>query len=204
MAIDLRFETEAVLLDLNSLDDFPPEDLVAGLHVGHVQIGKHVGKQGQEAVAHGMPEIKNARRAAAGKTAPEHHIRLVGKKRRQELVVFFRVLLQVGVLDDDVARDLARAKLVRNAAPLPQFTGWCLTRMAGLPAAISSTILPVPSVEQSLTIMTSSTGRCAQTVRTRSLIVPQFVVYGNDHREARGHIRIIENSGGFSAFEGPF
>src|SRR5262245_14255775 len=48
---DLGLEPEPVLLDDHRLDHLAPEGLVAGLHVGEVQVGEHVGQRGEEPVA---------------------------------------------------------------------------------------------------------------------------------------------------------
>jgi hypothetical protein len=40
---DLRLEPKAVFLDRNGLKDLSFDRFVAGLHVGKVEIGKHVG-----------------------------------------------------------------------------------------------------------------------------------------------------------------
>ena len=52
-----------------------------------------------------MPEIQNAVRAAASeKTRAKHHIRLAGKNRREQQVIFTRIIFQIRVLDDDDLR----------------------------------------------------------------------------------------------------
>ena len=57
---DLGLEAEAVLLDVDRLDHLAAEGLVAGLHVGQVQVGEHVRQHVQEAVADGVPEVEHA------------------------------------------------------------------------------------------------------------------------------------------------
>ena len=59
LCCNLRFKAKAVLLYLYVLDDFSPEDLVASLHVREVEVGEHIGEQGQEAIANPVPEIKD-------------------------------------------------------------------------------------------------------------------------------------------------
>src|SRR5262249_1953687 len=41
---NFRFETEAIRFEGNSLQDFASENLVAGLHVGKLQVGENVRK----------------------------------------------------------------------------------------------------------------------------------------------------------------
>ena len=58
------FESEPVGLDLDSLQHFSPEHLVARLHVRQFQICENVRKQRQQAVRHVMPEVVHALRPA--------------------------------------------------------------------------------------------------------------------------------------------
>ena len=44
-------EAETLLLEVYALDDICPEQFIAGLHVGEVQVGEHVGQESEEAVA---------------------------------------------------------------------------------------------------------------------------------------------------------
>ena len=46
-----RLKTEAFLLEIDALNYVGTEKLVAGFHVGEVQVGEHVGQEGEEAVA---------------------------------------------------------------------------------------------------------------------------------------------------------
>src|SRR5207247_11398615 len=55
---DLRLEAEAVLLDVDRLDDLSTKDLVTGLHVGEVQVGRHVRHRREDAVADGVPVVE--------------------------------------------------------------------------------------------------------------------------------------------------
>src|SRR5689334_9374155 len=45
---DLRLETEAVLFHGDGADDLGAEGLVAGLHVGEVQVARHVAQRGEQ------------------------------------------------------------------------------------------------------------------------------------------------------------
>ncbi len=42
------------------MDQFAAEDFVAGFHVGEVDIGEHVGSQGEGSVTHAMPVIEDS------------------------------------------------------------------------------------------------------------------------------------------------
>src|SRR5258706_917879 len=55
---DLGLEAETVLLDRDRLDHLAPEGLVAGLHVGKVQVGEHGVKKREHAVADAVPEVE--------------------------------------------------------------------------------------------------------------------------------------------------
>ena len=98
---DLGIEAEAVLLQLDCLDDLAPEDLVAGLHVGEVEVGEAVGQQGQQPVGDHVPEKQHPVRVAAGEARAVDHVGVVLEDRRDQPRVVGRVVFQVGVLDDD-------------------------------------------------------------------------------------------------------
>jgi len=53
---DLRLNAETVLLNAQPLDNIGPEQFVAGFHVGEIQVGEHVGEEGEDSVSHIMPE----------------------------------------------------------------------------------------------------------------------------------------------------
>ena len=57
---DFRLEPEPVLLDGDARGDRPFQDLVAGLHVGEVQISKYVRDQGKAVIPQAVPEIEHA------------------------------------------------------------------------------------------------------------------------------------------------
>ena len=98
---DLGFEAEAVFLEMDALQDFASEGFEAGLHVGEVQVGEHIGEKREEAVADGMPEVEDAVRFGPDKTRAEHNIGAVFDNRGDHDGIFFGVVFEVGVLDDD-------------------------------------------------------------------------------------------------------
>ena len=53
---DFGLESKTVGLDRELCQKLAAEDLVAGFHVGKVQVGQHVGNQRQELVAHVVPK----------------------------------------------------------------------------------------------------------------------------------------------------
>src|SRR5262245_42763804 len=53
---ELRLEPEPVRPEDEAVEHLPPEDLVAGLHVGQVDVRQHVAQEGQKPVAGIMPE----------------------------------------------------------------------------------------------------------------------------------------------------
>ncbi len=57
---DLGFDAKTVFLEGNGLDQLALENFVARLHVGEVEIGRHVRQEGEELVAERVPEIQHA------------------------------------------------------------------------------------------------------------------------------------------------
>ena len=51
------FYPEPVLFQVDALDDLATERLVAGLHIGEIEIGEHVREQREDPIAHGVPAI---------------------------------------------------------------------------------------------------------------------------------------------------
>ena len=109
---DLRLEAETVLLDGDRRDHLPAEHLVAGLHVGQVEVGGHVGKKRQEVVAHRVPEVEDPMGASALEARAVDHVRLPVDDRLHQQGKLVGVVLQVGILDDD---DVARGRLKTGA-----------------------------------------------------------------------------------------
>ena len=144
------------------LDDLAPEDLVAGLHVGEVEVGEHVRQQRQELVAERVPEVQHAVRAPRQEARPVHDVGLAGLERLEQLAVLGGVVLEVGVLDDRRSRRVASAKPARSAAPLPWFTRLRERPRTRGSSTVASTSA-VPSVEPSSTTITSATHGDAST-----------------------------------------
>src|SRR5262245_32859931 len=92
---DLGLEPEAVLLDVDGLDDLAPEDLEAGLHVGEVQVGEHVRGQREEPVAEGVPEVEDTVRPSGLEPGAEDHVGLAVHERGQQQAVLGWVVLEV-------------------------------------------------------------------------------------------------------------
>jgi hypothetical protein len=65
-----RLETERVLLDRNRLNDVPAKDFVTCLDISEIQVGKHIGEQGQYLVTDHVPEINNATRSSPMEREP--------------------------------------------------------------------------------------------------------------------------------------
>ena len=83
----LRLESEAVLLEGDTFDDVGAEELVAGLHVGEVEVGKHVGEPCEEFVPFGMPEKGDAMGLATTIPRTINHIGETFYDRVEEEVV---------------------------------------------------------------------------------------------------------------------
>src|SRR5688572_16267254 len=97
---DLGLEAEAVLLDADRARHLAPEHLVAGLHVGEIQVGDHVREEGQHAVRHAVPEEEHAVRHAGEEARAVHHVRATLEDGTDELRELRGVVLEVRVLDD--------------------------------------------------------------------------------------------------------
>jgi len=78
-----RFEAEAVFLQRDGLNHLAPECFVAGLHIGQVEVGDHVGDQRQKPVSNRVPEIEHPMRPRTDKAGPVHHVGLTALKRTQ-------------------------------------------------------------------------------------------------------------------------
>jgi len=98
---DLGFKAEAVLFDFDALDNLATEGFVAGLHVRKVQVGKHVGEQREEAVADGVPEIKDPMGLGTNEAGAKDDIGAVFQNRFQQNGVFCGVVFKVGILNDN-------------------------------------------------------------------------------------------------------
>jgi len=99
---EFGFEAEAVLLEQwgDLVNDFAAADLVAGLHVGEIQIREAVGHRCEKAIAEIVPEVEHSMRLVAQKSASEHNVGFTFNNRVQQHGVLGRVVFQVGVLND--------------------------------------------------------------------------------------------------------
>jgi hypothetical protein len=69
------FDTKAILFDLNRFDKRSSEGFVARLHVGQVEVRKHIGKEGQKLVGDHMPEKKDAMRSTTHEPGAQNRVR---------------------------------------------------------------------------------------------------------------------------------
>ena len=74
----LGFKAKALFGQMQRLHHFALEEFVAGFHIRQVQVGEHVGEEGEEFVAQGMPEKQDAVRVAAHEARTVHDVRLAG------------------------------------------------------------------------------------------------------------------------------
>ena len=119
---DFGFEPEAVFLNLNGLNDLPPEQLVTGFHVREIEVREHVGKRGQHAIPDPVPIVENPVRLAARKARTEHDIGLVLEHGFHQLGIFVRIVFQIRVLDDHgIAGGCGDASAERRALALIDF-----------------------------------------------------------------------------------
>ena len=85
----------------DGLQDLAAEDFVAGLHVGHVHVGEHVGEQSEEPVADGVPEIEDAVGRGAEEAGSVDDVGFAFEQRMEECGIVGGIVFEVGVLDDD-------------------------------------------------------------------------------------------------------
>ncbi len=101
LAGDLRLDAEVVRLQIETVCHIANEHLVTGLHVRQVQIGERVRQERQHPVADGVPEIQDAMAAwRAEKARSVHDVSFALEDGLQQQCVFARVVLEVGVLND--------------------------------------------------------------------------------------------------------
>ena len=113
---DLRLDPEPARFDRDRLDDLAAEHLVAGLHVGQVQVGEHVRRERQHPVPDRVPEVEDAALAASEEPRAVHDVGVSLLDRPEQLRVLARVVLEVRVLDDDdVAGRLLKTRRDRGA-----------------------------------------------------------------------------------------
>jgi len=98
---DLRLEAEAFFLQRNRLYDVAAKSLVTRLHIAEVDIGKCVGKQSENPVAHRVSEVKHAMRTSGQKARPVDYVGAPFDQRFQQYSVFRWIVFKIGILDDD-------------------------------------------------------------------------------------------------------
>ncbi len=112
----LGLEAESVRSQTEPLQHVPPDRLVTGLHVGEIQVVGHVGEGCQQSIPERMPEEEDATDLARCESGAVDGVGFPVKDRRDDLAVFLRVILEVGVLDDP---DVAAHMLDRRPDGLP-------------------------------------------------------------------------------------
>src|SRR5579872_558257 len=95
---DLGLEAETVAADRNALEEVGAKHLVAGLHVGEVQVAEHVGDHGQPLVDHGVPIRQHSRLLTRQVARAENGIGAPVEQGPQELRVFRGIVFEIGVL----------------------------------------------------------------------------------------------------------
>ena len=166
----LRLDAEAVAVQRRLLEDVGPDRLVAGLHVGQVDVVEDVGQPGQELVGDAVPVEQDLPLARGGEARSEHRVGLALEDRRDQRGIVGRVVLQVGVLDQ---ADVAAHVLDRgpDRASLPHVARLAedadaLESVAASASRISGDPSRLPSSTQ-----ISSIGSDTGLARTRATIV---------------------------------
>lgn len=146
---DFGFEAEAVFLDGDFLQYLAAEHFVTGLHVGEVQVGEHVGHEGEKLVPHGVPEVEHAVHTGAEESRAEDNIRATREDRHEEFGVLIGVVFEIGVLDDDdVGIDVLESGAQGGSFALVDLVGENADAVVGLgeglhglPSAVFGTII---------------------------------------------------------------
>src|SRR5689334_19483010 len=97
---ELGLEAEAIAAKLNGIEHLATEDFVADFHISQVQVAQQVAEKREHLVAEVMPEVEHAVRAAV-KAVPEHYIGETFQNRLEQLRIIARIVLEIGVLDED-------------------------------------------------------------------------------------------------------
>lgn len=102
---DLGFKAESVFTQIDVPQDHCAECLVAGFHIGEIDVCAHVGEQSQQFVSDHVPEINDPMRTTAHESGTENDVGLSIQDGLEQARIFLRVILEVGILDEnDVAR----------------------------------------------------------------------------------------------------
>ncbi len=78
------------------------KQLIAGLHVGQVQVGEHVRQESQKTITDSMPKEEDPVWTSADKPRSVNHIGEAVEDGLKQEVVFGWIVLQIGILDDDI------------------------------------------------------------------------------------------------------
>ncbi len=97
---DLGLERKVVRAQRKRLQELGAEDLVAGLHVGQVEIGEEVAHPGEEPVDSRMAVVQHPPAVGGEKARAVDHIGAVLEKRPYEARIVPRVVLEIGVLEE--------------------------------------------------------------------------------------------------------
>lgn len=98
---DFRFEAEAILLNINALNHFPLEALVARLHIRQIEISEHVRNEREEAISHTVPEIQHSMRTSGLKTGSIDDVGSIIEKRFEQNGILSWIIFEICVLNDD-------------------------------------------------------------------------------------------------------
>ena len=90
------------------MDDLATKRLVTGLHIGEIEIGEHIRHEREQFVAHRMPEKEHPVRLTTSETTAVHHVGISRDERTDDLGKFTWVVLEVGILHDDVRQRCRR------------------------------------------------------------------------------------------------
>src|SRR5262249_37090714 len=87
------FNPETIFLYCYTLQKIAAESFVTSLHIGEVQIGKHVRKQGEKSISHHMPKIDHPMRPASHKPRTEYDVGAIFQDWGNKEGILFRIIL---------------------------------------------------------------------------------------------------------------
>ena len=122
LAGDFGFETEPILFELDRLNHFTLEHLGAGLHVGEIDVGHHVGERREDPVADAVPVVEDTVLRPAHETGAVNHVGTPITQGRKQSGKLRGVVFQICIMDGDVGgRREGKATTQRSTLALIHF-----------------------------------------------------------------------------------
>src|SRR5690606_11507856 len=74
------------------------DDLVAGLHIGQIQISQHIGNRGEHTIRYAMPEIEDTAALSGEKSRAIDYIGFAFENGGEQFCIFIWIIFKIGVL----------------------------------------------------------------------------------------------------------